>query len=115
MHERVQLVRYPGLSSHPQHALARSQMDGFGGVVSFQLDGDLTAVGDVLEKLQVFTMAESLGGVESLVGHPATMSHSNILAEQRRELGINDNLIRLSLGIEHVDDLIGDLEQALAP
>ncbi len=115
MHERVQLVRYPGLSSHPQHALARSQMDGFGGVVSFQLDGDLTAVGDVLEKLQVFTMAESLGGVESLVGHPATMSHSNMPAEQRRELGINDNLIRLSLGIEHVDDLIGDLEQALAP
>ena len=115
MHERVQLVRYPGLSSHPQHVLARSQMDGFGGVVSFQLNGDLTAVGDVLEKLQVFTMAESLGGVESLVGHPATMSHSNMLAEQRRELGINDNLIRLSLGIEHVDDLIGDLEQALAP
>jgi cystathionine gamma-lyase len=115
MHERVQLVRYPGLSSHPQHALARSQMDGFGGVVSFQLDGDLTAVGDVLEKLQVFTMAESLGGVESLVGHPATMSHSNMPDEQRRELGINDNLIRLSLGIEHVDDLSGDLEQALAP
>jgi cystathionine gamma-lyase len=114
MHERVQLVRYPGLSSHPQHALARSQMDGFGGVVSFQLDGDLTAVGEVLEKLQVFTMAESLGGVESLVGHPATMSHSNMPAKQRRELGINDNLIRLSLGIEHVDDLIGDLDQALA-
>ncbi len=112
-HQRVQLVRYPGLPSHPQHALARSQMDGFGGVVSFQLDGDLTAVGEVLDKLQVFTMAESLGGVESLVGHPATMSHSNIPAEQRRELGINDNLIRLSLGIEHVDDLIADLDQAL--
>jgi cystathionine gamma-lyase len=112
-HQRVQLVRYPGLPSHPQHALARSQMDGFGGVVSFQLDGDLTAVGEVLDKLQVFTIAESLGGVESLVGHPATMSHSNLPAEQRRELGINDNLIRLSLGIEHVDDLIADLDQAL--
>jgi cystathionine gamma-lyase len=112
-HQRVQLVRYPGLPSHPQHALARSQMDGFGGVVSFQLDGDLTAVGEVLDKLQVFTLAESLGGVESLVGHPATMSHSNLPAEQRRELGINDNLIRLSLGIEHVDDLIADLDQAL--
>jgi cystathionine gamma-lyase len=112
-HQRVQLVRYPGLPSHPQHALARSQMDGFGGVVSFQLDGDLTTVGEVLDKLQVFTMAESLGGVESLVGHPATMSHSNLPAEQRRELGINDNLIRLSLGIEHVDDLIADLDQAL--
>ncbi|MCZ6517238.1 MAG: PLP-dependent aspartate aminotransferase family protein [Gammaproteobacteria bacterium] len=112
--ECVQSVRYPGLPSHPQHALARSQMDGFGGVVSFQLDGDLKAVGEVLEKLQVFTMAESLGGVESLVGHPATMSHSNIPAEQRRELGINDNLIRLSVGIEHVDDLIADLDQALA-
>jgi cystathionine gamma-lyase len=112
-HQRVQLVRYPGLPSHPQHALARSQMDGFGGVVSFQLDGDLTTVGEVLDKLQVFTLAESLGGVESLVGHPATMSHSNLPAEQRRELGINDNLIRLSLGIEHVDDLIADLDQAL--
>ena len=89
-------------------------MDGFGGVVSFLLDGDLTAVGNVLEKLQVFTMAESLGGVESLVGHPATMSHSNMPDEQRRELGINDNLIRLSLGIEDGDDLIGDLDQALA-
>ena len=79
-----------------------------------QLDGDLGAVGAVLEKLQVFTMAESLGGVESLVGHPATMSHSNIPAEQRRELGIDDNLIRLSVGIENVDDLIADLDQALA-
>ena len=113
-HERTQLVRYPGLPSHPQYDLACSQMDGFGGVVTFQLDGDLGAVGAVLEKLQVFTMAESLGGVESLVGHPATMSHSNIPAEQRRELGIDDNLIRLSVGIENVDDLIADLDQALA-
>ena len=113
-HERAQLVRYPGLPSHPQYDLACSQMDGFGGVVTFQLDGDLGAVGAVLEKLQVFTMAESLGGVESLVGHPATMSHSNIPAEQRRELGIDDNLIRLSVGIENVDDLIADLDQALA-
>ena len=113
-HPRVSEVRFPGLSSHPQHDLACRQMDGFGGVVTFTLDGDLEAVGTVLEKLRIFVMAESLGGVESIVGHPPTMSHSNLSPEQRLELGIPDNMIRLSIGIEHIDDLLADLDQALS-
>jgi len=113
-HPLATKVIYPGLKSHPQHALAQQQMDGFGGVLSFVLDGDLDAVRIFVEALKVFTLAESLGGVESLVGHPMTMSHSNIGADQRNELGIVDSLIRLSPGIEHVDDLVADLDQALA-
>jgi cystathionine gamma-lyase len=113
-HPLASKVIYPGLSSHPQHELAARQMDGFGGVLSFVLDGDIDAVRAFMEGLKVFTMAESLGGVESLAGHPMTMSHSNIGADQRNELGIVDSMIRLSPGIEHVDDLVADLEQALA-
>jgi cystathionine gamma-lyase len=114
LHPRAADVRFPGLADHPQHDLARAQMDGFGGVVTFLLDGDVDAMRRFLEGLAVFTMAESLGGVESLVGHPATMSHSNIAPDDRRDLGIVDNLVRLSVGIEHVDDLIADLDQALS-
>jgi cystathionine gamma-lyase len=106
-------VYYPGLDGHPHHALAARQMEGYGGVVSFVLRGGLTDVGAFLNALQVFTLAESLGGVESLVGHPATMSHSSLSAEERAGLGIPENLIRLSVGIEAVEDLLVDLDQAL--
>jgi cystathionine gamma-lyase len=112
--DKVERVYYPGLPSHPQHALASRQMDGYGAVVSFVLRGDLSAVGAFMNRLEVFTLAESLGGVESLAGHPATMSHSNMPAREREALGIVDNLIRLSSGIEDVDDLIADLDQALS-
>ena len=107
---RVERVLYPGLDSHPQRDLASRQMDGSGGMVAFLLDGD---VSEFMNALRVFTVAESLGGVESLAGHPATMSHSNIPAQERVAMGIPDNLIRLSVGIEAVADLIADLHQAL--
>jgi cystathionine gamma-lyase len=109
-------VIYPGLPSHPQHALARRQMTGFGGMVSFVLRENKTTLARArafLQRLRVFTCAESLGGVESLAEHPAIMTHASIPADRRAALGISDGLIRLSVGIEHVDDLIADLEQAL--
>jgi cystathionine gamma-lyase len=112
----VARVYYPGLRSHPQHALARRQMSGFGGMVSFVLRedrGTLQRARSFLKSLRIFTCAESLGGVESLAEHPAIMTHASIPPERRRALGISDGLIRLSVGIEHVDDLIADLEQAL--
>jgi cystathionine gamma-lyase len=112
----VARVLYPGLRSHPQHALARKQMSGFGGMVSFFLKEDrgmLSRARKLLSAVRVFTCAESLGGVESLAEHPAIMTHASIPAERRRALGISDGLIRLSVGIEHADDLIADLEQAL--
>ena len=115
----VERVFYPGLRSHPQHALARRQMTGFGGMVSFILRGKAGSRGVLararkfLRGLRVFTCAESLGGVESLAEHPALMTHASIPPERRRALGIGDGLIRLSVGIEHVDDLIADLETAL--
>lgn len=112
-HRRVQRVFYPGLPDHPQHALARRQMNGFGGMLSFEIDGDAADARRFLERLEIFTLAESLGGVESLAGYPATMSHSAMTPEQRRAAGIHDNLIRLSVGVEDAADLIGDLEQAL--
>ena len=111
----VERVFYPGLRSHPQHALARRQMSGFGGMVSFVLREDrrtLARARAFLKNLRVFTCAESLGGVESLAEHPAIMTHASIPPDRRRALGISDGLIRLSVGIEHVDDLIADLEQA---
>ncbi len=107
-------VLYPGLESHPQHQLAMSQMDGFSGMISVFLEGDLARCRRFLEALNLFTLAESLGGVESLVNHPAIMTHASLPAEKRDELGIKDNFIRLSVGIESVEDLIKDLEQALA-
>ncbi|MDT8450439.1 MAG: cystathionine gamma-synthase, partial [Wenzhouxiangellaceae bacterium] len=111
---RVKRVIYPGLDSHPQKALAERQMAGFGGMVSFDLDGDLASARRFLENTRLFALAESLGGVESLVNHPAIMTHASVPAATRAELGITDTLIRLSVGIEDVDDLIGDLETALA-
>lgn len=109
---QVERVLYPGLASHPQHELARSQMRGYGGVVSFYLKGDAEETRRVLARLKLFTLAESLGGVESLVCLPAAMTHASIPAERRRALGIADNLIRLSVGIEGEAALIEDLRQA---
>lgn len=112
-HPRVHAVNYPGLASHPQHALARRQMSGFGGMLSFGIAGGAPAAREFLGRLQVFTLAESLGGVESLAGYPATMSHSAMPPEARRAAGIGEDLVRLSVGIEDAGDLIADLAQAL--
>src|SRR5690606_20628356 len=111
---KVRKVFYPGLESHPQHALARRQMNGFGGIVSIDLDTDLAGARRFLEACGVFTLAESLGGVESLIEHPALMTHATIPAEQRARLALGDGLIRLSVGIEHLDDQREDLRRALA-
>jgi cystathionine gamma-lyase len=110
---RVESVVYPGLESHPQHAVAKSQMTRFGGIVTFFIKGGLDQARAFLERCEVFALAESLGGVESLVEHPAIMTHASVPAEKRTALGISDRLIRLSVGIEDVDDLIRDLDQAL--
>jgi cystathionine gamma-lyase len=111
---KVRRVHYPGLESHPQHALAQRQMDGFGGIISIELATDLAGARRFLERCEVFTLAESLGGVESLIEHPALMTHATIPAAQRAQLGISDALIRLSVGVEHVEDLRRDLGNALA-
>lgn len=111
---KVAKVHYPGLASHPQHALAQRQMEGFGGVISIELQTDLAGTCRFLERCALFTLAESLGGVESLIEHPAIMTHASIPAEQRAALGISDALIRLSVGVENIEDLRGDLSQALA-
>ena len=113
-HPRVEKVYWPGFENHPNHAVAASQMNDFGGMISFVLKGDRKedAIA-VLEKFQLFSLAESLGGVESLSGHPATMTHASIPAEERRKAGLSDALIRLSVGVEDADDLIEDLAQAL--
>jgi cystathionine beta-lyase/cystathionine gamma-synthase len=113
-HARVEKVYYPGLASHPDHALAKRQMSGFGGMVSFQFKGTLADVDTVVRRFQVFTFAESLGGVESLVCHPVTMTHGSIPKEIREARGLTDTLLRLSVGIEDITDLLADLEQALA-
>ncbi|AMS39506.1 MULTISPECIES: cystathionine gamma-synthase [Aminobacter] len=110
----VRRVIYPGLDSHPQHAIAKAQMHHFGGMISVDLDRDLAGTKRFLERTQLFTLAESLGGVESLIEHPALMTHGSIPAEKRAAIGISDSLVRLSAGIEDGDDLIADLEQALA-
>jgi cystathionine gamma-lyase len=111
-HEKVERVLYPGLRSHPQYELAKRQMTGFGGVITFFVKGSLAESRKFLERVKVFSLAESLGGVESLIEHPAIMTHASIPPEQRKALGISDTLIRLSVGIEHCDDLVCDLEQA---
>jgi cystathionine gamma-lyase len=113
-HPKVTKVLYPGLPSHPQHELARAQMHGFGGMISFEVKGGLSEATRVLEKTRLFTLAESLGGVESLIEHPAIMTHASVPAENRKALGISDSLIRISVGIEDVKDLISDLSQALS-
>lgn len=112
-HPGIAKVYYPGLPSHPQHALAVRQMRGFGGIVSCVVAGGLEPARRMLERCRIFTLAESLGGVESLIEHPALMTHASVPAEQRRALGIEDGLVRISVGVENVDDLIADLDQAL--
>jgi len=112
-HAKVERVFYPGLPSHPQHRLAAAQMDGFGGMLSFEL-ASFEAARTVLNGTRVFALAESLGGVESLICHPATMTHASVPAEMRAQLGITDRLVRLSVGIEDAEDLVGDLDEALA-
>ncbi len=111
-HREVERVRFPFLESDPQHALARRQMSGAGGMVSFEIRGGLEAARGFLARVRLFTLAESLGGVESLIEHPALMTHASIPPAVRAASGVSDSLIRLSVGIEHVDDLIADLEQA---
>jgi cystathionine gamma-lyase len=112
-HPGVAKVHYPGLADHPQHALARRQMNGFGGMVSLVLRGGLDEARRFLERLRIFACAESLGGVESLAEHPAIMTHASLPAGVRATLGIDDSLVRLSVGVEDVDDLIADIRQAL--
>lgn len=113
-HKKVARVFWPGFTDHPNHEIAKSQMRDFGGMMSFTLKGD--HIGDALRTIsntKLFTLAESLGGVESLCGHPASMTHASIPREEREKAGLKDSLIRLSVGIEDVDDLIVDLDQAI--
>ncbi len=112
-HPKVQKLYYPGLPEHPGHELAKKQMTGFGGMLSFEM-GSLKAAQTVLESARVFSLAESLGGVESLISHPATMTHASIPVEDRLRFGVTDGLVRLSVGVEDVEDLQADLDQALA-
>jgi len=112
-HPKVERVYYPGLESHPQHAVARRQMHGFGGMVSAVVAGGLAAARRFLERVEIFALAESLGGVESLIEHPAIMTHASVPEEKRAALGLSDGLVRLSVGVESEDDLIADLAQAL--
>lgn len=113
-HPKVSKVHYPGLAEHPSHELAKKQQFGFGGMLAFELDAELEGVKAFLAELKLFCLAESLGGVESLIAHPATMTHAAMDEEARLAAGITDNLLRLSVGIEHVDDLKADLQAALA-
>lgn len=112
-HPQVEKVIYPGLASHPQHELAKRQMSGFGGMISILLKGDLEKARRFLETVEIFALAESLGGVESLIEHPAIMTHASIPKENREKLGIWDNFVRISVGIEDLDDLKADLDRAL--
>jgi cystathionine gamma-lyase len=112
-HPAIERVIYPGLKSHPQHALAKRQMDGFGGIVSIEIKGGLRKARKMLERCHLFALAESLGGVESLIEHPAIMTHASIPPANRKRLGISDGLIRLSVGVEDVADLRAELEHAL--
>jgi cystathionine gamma-lyase len=112
-HEKVEKVLYPGLKSHPQYKLAQEQMLGMGGMITFFVKGGLAAARTLLENVKIFALAESLGGVESLIEHPAIMTHASVPLENRKALGIDDSLIRLSVGIEDIEDLMSDLKQAL--
>jgi cystathionine beta-lyase/cystathionine gamma-synthase len=108
----VRKVYYPGLEDHPQHALAQRQMSGFGGMIAFDV-GDVALAKRIVERVRIFKLAESLGGVESLIGHPATQTHASVPVAMRQAMGLTDSLVRLSCGVEEADDLIGDLEQAM--
>ncbi len=112
-HEKVSNVHYPGLKSHPQHELAKKQMSGFGGMLSFEIKGGLKEAQKFLGSLSIFSLAESLGGVESLIEHPALMTHASVPKEDREKIGISNSLVRVSAGIENADDLIEDLENGL--
>jgi cystathionine beta-lyase/cystathionine gamma-synthase len=112
-HKKVQRVFYPGLPDHPQHELAKRQMSGFGSMIAFEI-GSLANANQMLRKVRVCSLAESLGGVETLISHPATMTHAAVGDEGRRKIGITDGLVRISVGIEDVDDILADLEQALS-
>ncbi len=112
-HLKVEKVYYPGLKSHPQHKLAKRLLTGYGGMVSFEIAGGVRAVNSFMKRIKVFSLAESLGGIDSLAEHPSTMSHASMPQDFRRKVGIRDELIRLSIGLENADDLIEDLEQAL--
>lgn len=109
----IKNVIYPGLKNHPQHKLSSKQMNGFGGIISFEIKGNLSKAKSFLRKTKIFTLAESLGGVESLIEHPGLMTHASLSKQRRDEIGISDTLIRLSVGLENVDDLKRDLDQAL--
>jgi len=113
-HQSIEKVIYPGLESHPQHDIAKKQMKGFGGMISVVLKGGLDSATRFLEKTKIFSLAESLGGVESLIEHPAIMTHASIPREVREEIGISDGLVRLSVGIESLDDLVEDIENSLS-
>jgi cystathionine gamma-lyase len=112
-HPKIDRVVYPGLESHPQHALAREQMSGFGGMITFYIKGGMSSARTFLESVRVFALAESLGGVESLIEHPAIMTHASVPPESRKALGIDDAMVRLSVGVENIEDLLRDLGQAL--
>jgi len=112
-HSSIEKVIYPGLESHPQHNLAKKQMNGFGGMISVVIKGGLESATNFLEKTKLFSLAESLGGVESLIEHPAIMTHASVPPEIREEIGISDGLVRLSVGIESIDDLLEDIESSL--
>ena len=112
-HDKVDNVYWPGFENHPNHNVAKSQMNDFGGMISFTVKGNFDLVKKITSSFKVFTLAESLGGVESLVNHPATMTHASIPKEERDKIGITDNLIRLSVGIEDISDLVNDIEQAI--
>ncbi|EQC47550.1 PLP-dependent aspartate aminotransferase family protein [Bacteriovorax sp. Seq25_V] len=113
-HPKVERVIYPGLSSHPQHKIAKKQMSGFGGMITFFLRGDIKKCNKFLSTVKTFSLAESLGGVESLIEHPAIMTHASVPKAVRESIGLTDNLIRLSVGIEDIEDLIADLDKAFA-
>ena len=113
-HETIEKIYYPGLSNHPNHEIAKKQMNGFGGMITVVLKGGLKTATTFLERTKIFALAESLGGVESLIEHPAIMTHASVPAEVRKDLGIEDGLVRLSVGIESVEDLLDDLNQALS-
>jgi cystathionine beta-lyase len=112
-HNKVDKVYWPGFENHLNHDVAKSQMSDYGGMISFTLKGDFELVKKITSSFKVFTLAESLGGVESLVNHPATMTHASIPKEERDKIGIADNLIRLSVGIEDISDLVDDIKQAI--
>ncbi len=113
-HPQVEKVSYPGLPAHPDFTLAQAQMSGFGGMVSFQVKGDSTTIETLVRRFRVFTLAESLGGVASLVCHPASMTHSSIPGDVREARGVSETLLRLSVGIEDIEDILADLEHALS-